>query len=126
MLFRSNKENDTTNRKIGYQQLKYLMLTEQVSEEEMEVLEKQYEKEFFQGAYFICCVGNREENKMQGPYIYLHSIDMNDIYLVAEENVELLLKNELFQKHVGISQSHSGMREVRQAYEEVPLLQPKA
>lgn len=48
-------------------------------------------------------------------YVYLHNIAGNDVYLVPEENLNFLLKNELSGDCVGIGAKHCGIREVRTA-----------
>lgn len=114
----AKREDHLTSKRLGYQQLKYLMLNEQVTEEEMETLQEEYEQEFCRNKYYICCINAREVEKTREQYIYLHNMEENDVYLVQEENLELLLKNELSGEYTGISSAHSGIKEVRQAYEE--------
>lgn len=114
----NSKKNTQASRKIGYQQLKYLMLNEQVTEDEMRILRDQYEKEFFQGNYYICCRNADLLENMRDAYIYLQNIEENEVFIVVEENLPLLFKNELMHSYAGISGKHSGISEVREAYAE--------
>lgn len=103
--------------KLGYQQIKHLMLLEHTTAEEVRTLEKQYEKEFYEGNYAVCCQNIRERTDMQKEnYIYLENIEGNDIFVVREEALEMLLKNELKDGYAGVSGMHQGLGELRDAY----------
>lgn len=114
-----NRESSRTNKRLGYQQLKYLMLNERITEEELHTMQTEYESEFDLHAYQVCVVNPRDvETGQEQPYIYLHNIEGDDVYLVPEKNTQLLLKNELSQAYAGVSLLHSGIREMRTAYRE--------
>lgn len=114
------KEAVATNQKIGFQQMKHLLLSDRVSEEEMKTLEKQYANQFYKEPYRVCCLAksithtSEEEKK----YILLEAIGENDVFVARDEILDLLLKNELQDGYVGISDAHVGIRELKQAYEE--------
>ena len=114
-LSRSQAER-LTSKRLGYQQLKYLMLNEQITEEELSMMQEEYEEKFCQNDYYLCCLNLKDTEKTREQYIYLHNIAGNDVYLVPEENLNFLLKNELSGDCVGISGKHCGIREVRTAY----------
>ncbi len=120
-----NRRNDSTSKKIGYQQLKYLMLNNRITEEELQTLEEQVAKDFYDGNYYVCCK-EAGKNKQQENYIYLPNLDENDIFIVEEDILELLLKNELADKYVGISGVHRGLAELRRAYEEAASARRRA
>ena len=113
-----SRENSRTNKRLGHQQLKYLMLNEQITEEEIKTLQTEYESEFDLQHFYVCALNAKETKAVGEQYIYLHNIEGNDVYLVSEKNEQLLLKNELVCEHVGISVLHSGIRELREAYQE--------
>lgn len=113
-----NQLSNQNNKRLGQQQLKYLMLNEHITEEEMETLQTEYENDFNLQSFFVCAVNPNEPEEVKDRYIYLNNIADNDIYLVPEKNLDLLLKNELGDEYVGISAAHSGIKELRQAYDE--------
>ncbi len=114
-----NRESSRTSKRLGRQQLKYLMLNERITEEEINTMQTEYESEFDLYAYQVCVLHPKEtEAPQERPYIYLHNIEGNDVYLVSEKNTQLLLKNELAQEYAGVSLLHSGIRELRTAYKE--------
>lgn len=114
-----SRENSRTSKKLGHQQLKYLMLNERITEEEINTMQTEYESEFDLHAYQVCVLNPKDmETPQEQPYIYLHNIEGDDVYLVAEKNTPLLLKNELAQEYVGVSLVHSGIRELRSAFRE--------
>lgn len=113
----SNKEKAFTYQKIGYQQMKHLMLSESVTDEEIETVEKQYADHFYRESYRVCCQNNQKRELFsEENYILLDGIGVSDIFIVPEEKLDLLLKNELQGGYVGISKCHQGIRELREAY----------
>lgn len=106
------------SKRLGQQQLKYMMLNEQITEEEMDTLQSEYENDFGLHRFYVCVLNPKEVEKVREQYVYLNNIEENDVYLVSEENLELLLKNELLSEYVGISAVHNGIKELRLAYEE--------
>lgn len=112
-----NQENENRKRRLGQQQMKHLMLIESMTEEEIRTLEQQYEKEFYEGNYVVCATNGRAHGEMQTEnYIYLADIEGSDIFVVPEEMVGLLLKNELRDSYTGVSRLHHGLAELRAAY----------
>lgn len=116
-LVESHK-NCQTSRCLGHQQLKYLMLNEKITEEELNTMQSEYESEFDLHAYYVYALNPKEERTAEERYIYLHDVKGYDIYLVPEKNALLFLENELAQEYVGSSILHSGIRELRTAYRE--------
>lgn len=113
-----SRVSSQTSKRLGYQQLKYIMLNEQITEEEMNTLETEYGEDFSLRSYYVCVLNPKEVDKVREQQIYLHNIGENDVYLVPEDEAELLLKNELLQEYVGISRTHRGIKEIKMAYEE--------
>lgn len=114
-----SRENSRTSKRLGRQQLKYLMLNERITEEEIHTMQTEYESEFDLHAYQVCVLNPKDvETSQEQPYIYLHNIEGDDVYLVAEKNTQLLLKNELAREYVGVSLLHGGIRELRSAFRE--------
>lgn len=112
------QESSRTSKRIGQQQLKYLMLNEQVTEEEMETLQAEYENDFGLQSFYVCVLNPKETEADEEEYIYLNNIEGNDIYLVPEENMEKFIRNELVDEYAGISRRRSGIKELKAAYEE--------
>lgn len=122
-----DRENSRTSKRLGRQQLKYLMLNERITEEEITTMQTEYESEFDLRAYQVCVLNPKDvEVSQEQPYIYLHNIEGDDVYLVPEKNTLLLLKNELAQAYVGVSLLHSGIRELRTAYQEAVAARRRA
>ena len=113
-----SRKSFQTSKRLGHQQLKYLMLNEKITEEELNMIQSGYESEFDLDAYYIYALNSKEIETTEEKYIYLHNVEGYDIYLVSDKNALLLLKNELAQEYVGVSMLHSGIREMRDAYQE--------
>jgi len=125
----SKKDADQTNQKIGYQQMKHIILGDSATEEELSVVEKQYAEHFYMEPYRVCCQHTKKRDLSVGGaqnYILLEELAENDVFIVPEEKCALLLKNELQDGYVGISSVHEGMRELKQAYEEASAMRKVA
>lgn len=115
------------NKKLGYQQMKHLMLLANMTEDEMQILERQYEKDFYQEPYVLCCQNQKERGELANEhYIYLKEIEDNDVFVVKEDALHLLLKNELNHGYIGISGVHNGLRELGEAYMQARAMRKKA
>lgn len=122
-----NQEKVKQNQRLGQQQMKHLMLLESMTEEEIVTLERQYEKEFYEGKYVVCATNRTVHGEMQtNNYIYLSSVEGSNIFVVPEENLELLLKNELKDGYAGVSGLHHGLAELRTAYLESQKMRKRA
>ena len=113
-----SRENSQNSKRLGHQQFKYLMLNEKITEEELDMMQSGYESEFDLHAYYVYAVNPGKTKVVEEKYIHLHDVEGYDVYLVSDENAQLFLKNELLQEYVGVSMLHSGIREMRDAYQE--------
>lgn len=111
-----SRESSRTSKRLGHQQLKYLMLNEKITEEELNTMQSEYESEFDLHAYYAYVLNPKEIKVVEERNIYLHDVEGYDVYLVSDKNASMLLKNELAQEYIGISILHSGIRELRAAY----------
>ena len=105
-----SRESTRTSKRLGHQQLKYLMLNEKITEDEINTMQSEYESTFDLQAYYVYVVNPKDPKPVEEQYIYLHNVEGYDVYLVSEKNAQFLLKNELDQAYVGISTLHSGIR----------------
>lgn len=114
-----DRESSRTNRQIGQQQLKYLMISEQITEEELGAMQAEYENAFALQEYYVCAVNPEQTGDTENSgYIRLHNVEGYDVYLVQEQELQSLLQDRLSGKCVGISAQHSGIRELREGRRE--------
>lgn len=118
----NQKEQQATQRQIGYQQIKHMLTSERMEEEEFRVLEKQYASQaahqFADAEYYVCCRNSIKREKLVQECIYLDRVEENDIYIVPCAGLDILLQKELLEAYVGISSVHKGIRQLKQAYQE--------
>lgn len=113
------REKADVNRKIGIQQIKRLIIGEKVTEEELRDLKFQYEKSFYQEAYYACCMNPFvHQLNAESEIIYLQDLPYGDVFFIEEQKLEQFLQEELQSGAIGISLSHKGLGEVKDAYEE--------
>lgn len=106
------------SKKIGQQQLKYIMQNDRITEEELDTLQAEYENDFGLNQFHVIVSEAKELEETGDKYIYLHNVEETDVYLVSEDNLALFLKNELALDYVGVSALHTGVKELRTAYKE--------
>ena len=68
----------------------------------------------------------RREELSEDNYIFMKNMNGDDIFIVPAENLAFLLKNELQDGYVGISDVHCGLQSIRQAYIEAAAMRKKA
>lgn len=111
-------EREHISEKAGYQQLKYFMLSDQVTEEEVQILRKQYEEFFYQGSYVVCVAPVRKWGDEDIPCVCLRHLKGQDVFLIEENRIKDCAE-ELFSDYcVGASQPYQGIGSLRQAYVE--------
>lgn len=113
------EEQNQENRKIGCQQLKYLILNENISEREVQSVTVRFEELLLGEEYAVCCTneGNSEIEE-QGNYLYLGDVEENYLYIVKRIYLEDFLDNNLQNSCMGISDFHKGVGELKTAYRE--------
>lgn len=115
----AGEKKETANRKIGIQQIKRLILEENISEDEMAALKVQYEKSFYQEPYYVCYMNSFEHDLgVAREIVYLPNLPYGDVFFVEEKDLETFLQEELQEGAVAISGKHTGIDEIRTAYEE--------
>lgn len=104
---------------IGCQQLKYLILNDNITRKEIQTVAQQFEKQLLNQEYMVCCCGRAaEQAEKGGSYLFLGEIEESDVYIVGRRNKEFLLQNELRDSYTGVSGVHCGVADVRAAYRE--------
>lgn len=104
---------------IGCQQLKYLILNDNITRKEIQTVAQQFEKQLLNQEYMVCCCGqSTEQTEKGGNYLFLGEIEESDVYIVGRTNKESLLQNELRDAYIGISGVHCGVSDLRAAYRE--------
>ena len=118
----SQKEQQATQLQMGYQQIKHMLVTQDMTEEELEALEKQYARQagsqLLNGEYYVCCKNSAKREVKVQDCIYLDRVERNDVYVVPCTGIDALLQLELCDAYVGISGVQKGLCQLKQAYEE--------
>jgi YesN/AraC family two-component response regulator len=113
-----NKEEEhVISKKIGSQQLKYLLLNKGISDEEIKAIEKQFCNMFPGNTYLICCLKDkgcflREDASL----IVLREVEGQTLLILDGEQLKLRMAEELKDYGMGISKAHTGIGELKEAY----------
>lgn len=111
------KQNDVM--KSGLQQLKYMLMNENISEAEISTIEKQYSEYFLKGDYCIICTNYkaRQSLYLEG-IILLEDMWGQSVFIVPAALKEPLLCQELKDYYVGVSRVYTSLSQLREAYKE--------
>lgn len=114
-------------KKIGCQQLKYMILNANITEKEVQAVTRRFEKQLLDKEYVVCCLENTgEEAEESKSWICLGELEGNCVYIVERENKDFLLKNELRDSYVGISGLSLGVAGLKSAYKEAKTARTEA
>lgn len=115
---KQREERNRTDRKIGNQQIKYLLTVKNVQEEEIALLEQKYEEHFFRDGYVVCVYDKQTDVEENEDVIRLTDLEYGDVCIIEKKRQEELLSTELNHSCVGISRIHYGLHELKGAYTE--------
>jgi len=118
---------DRQAKEIGCQQLKYMILNDNITQKEILAVVQQFESLLPDGEYVVCCRETAgEEADESESCLGLGEIEDSDVYIVGLDNKEFLLKNELQDSYVGVSRVHCGAADLREAYREAKAARMEA
>ena len=104
---------------IECQQLKYLILNDNITPREVQTAVHQFEKQLLNQEYMVCCCERTaDEAERNNGCLFLGEIEESNVYIVGRESKEFLLKNDLRDFHTGVSGVHCGVADVKTAYRE--------
>ncbi len=115
-----------TEKKVGYQQLKFILTSASMSPEEEELLEQKYAELFFDKPYVVCVTGKQIPPEENSPYIYVDDVEDGTVIIAEAERLEELCAEELVDSNAGIGAPHSGIRELLLGYKEAFSMRKRA
>ena len=115
----NREEEEDISKKIGSQQLKYLLLNKGITDEEIEAIEKQFAYMFPGNTYLICCLKDKDgllkEDEVR---IVLRDVEGQTLLIQDSEQLKLGMAGDLKEYCMGISRVHTGISELKEAYQE--------
>ncbi len=117
----SQKNEHVVDRKIGRQQIKYLLLNSKTSEAEIALLKQKHAGTFYPEGYVICQYEANVEIEENEAITEFTDVCEGSICIVDAQSVGAFLKSELPEKAVGISSIHHGFEELKEAYQEAGI-----
>ncbi|MGN0243329.1 MAG: response regulator [Lachnospiraceae bacterium] len=115
-LERESEEEQISNR-IGTQQLKYMIMNQRISEEEIELINQQYGG-LLSIPYIVVCTNYADDpEKIKGWMMTLPDVEGQDYVLYMSMSQEDLVTGTI-DSFVGISREHRSIHELKQACEE--------
>lgn len=108
--------SEERNRLAGRQQIRHLLEGTVISEQERELLQQKLTPYFFQNPYVVCCVPDAGDVTESDLITVVDRIEDESVCIVEQENVGPFIRNEFPDSSIGISSSHQGIDELREAY----------
>lgn len=105
--------------KISFQQMKYMLLNSNISEEEIDDIDNKFREYFLSGDYVVCCTNYKTEAvRNRHDLLYFNDINGQCVFVIRAAAKEEILSNLLKDHFVGVSKIHDSLKELRTAYEE--------
>lgn len=104
---------------IGFQQFKYLLLNENITDAEISTIDNKFGDCFLKEDYVVCCTNyccGTDVNLEN--IIFLDDIRGQSIFIMKASEKEEFLSNILKDYYVGLSRKHRTLMELRTAYQE--------
>lgn len=114
-------ESARRDRNLGCRQLKYAIIGQSLTQPERELLRAQYGEGIISRKFVLVCTNESDlkiDVAIEMPYFYLDDIEGNEIFITDNSYLPILLREEAGGKYVGISETHSGLDELKDAYVE--------
>lgn len=106
-------------KQIGIQQLKYILLNNNITEAEIMSIEKQLSNYFLQDEYSVICTNFKPDSGINlESVIYLDDISGHSVFIIKSDAKKELLESFLKNQYVGISSSYKYLRTFRNAFSE--------
>lgn len=105
---------------IGYQQLKYMLMYNNMNEAEILAIETRFKDYIMKEDYVICCTNYKakEQSNTNKSAIILEDINGQSACIVSASMKDEFINNQLKGYYVGISDIHKSIHELKEAYEE--------
>jgi len=101
---------------IELQQFRFIVTDENPDEEEMEFLLSEASHKFLSNEYVICCTSvSGKEAKLEDEFVFLANVKDSDLYMIDKRLLGEFRKSEFIDKYVGVSGTHIGLAELKQA-----------
>ncbi len=116
------KESAIIDRTLGYQQLKYIIMNETLSEYEKEFMLKQWNSTILGREYIMVLTNDGGEGQNEWEenplLIHLEAVEKNELYITGMDYLPVLLKDELAGRNVGVSSPLCGIENLKKGYKQ--------
>lgn len=115
--YQSKKQKYSNEKKLGIAQIKHLVGPEEPSEEEVTLLTEKYESEFFPEGY-VACIASKQLQLGRLGVISIEDLDEANLFFMEPALLEELLKEEMWNQYLGVSNEYQGIGQIRAAFKE--------
>lgn len=114
-----NNSNQLSNDVINIKQIKQLLNDKQMPSKEREYILRTNNSSLFQNSYVVCCTSQMEQDHyMAKKKAYLGTVEDSEIYVLQEDLVKSVTKQEWRRSFIGISSPFNNLENFEQAYQE--------
>lgn len=111
------KHEDSKEKELGLRQIKELIDNDSMDEDQKNLIISKYESYFFDEEYQIC-IYNEDAAMDSYEGIVLPFNEEGNIIILKTKYVNAFIKNEMYEKCVGVGGIHKGLSELKDAYNE--------
>ncbi len=112
-------EEKEVSQRIGSQQLKYLILNQDIRRDEIDAIEARFRDMFPSNQYRVCCMSDSVKIEEQDSNkIVLRNVNGQTLIVIEDDKLENFNSLDQFGNSMGISGLHQGIEELGTAYEE--------
>ncbi len=104
--------------KISRQQLKYMLLNPQITDEEVRDIKSSFSDMLVSGAYVVICQRNKIDLPCEEVAVQLENIGAFNVIVVPDIHHRDFIARRLSDFYVGVSAAHSDLSDFRVAFEE--------
>lgn len=122
-----------TSRTVGCQQLKYLLLSNNLTQAELDTniqrcsFSVECFSSIFRSDYVVCCLNNQGgEMVLEEEIIYISNLDDEEVYLVKAGTINRFRMQEWRSRCVGASTPKRGLEQMKEGYQEAKLARMQA
>ncbi|MCF0185211.1 MAG: response regulator [Bacteroidaceae bacterium] len=105
----------STDLQIGIAQIKHI-ISDVVSDDELELLENKYAKDFFTKGYYVIVSPKEGNIETSERVIAVNDLKHCNLFVVEPAILKQLMEGSFVAPYSGISRIHTGIRELKEAY----------
>lgn len=111
------QEDRRDDEKILMQQIKYVLLNPDISDEELEIIERKHTYLFFERPYRVVCTNGPLNFYGMEEVLWFHDVEKQEVFILSANQLERF-RGTILGHYAGMSREHIGISSLQKAYRE--------